>query len=244
VTCSDVRTALEAEPAGQDPALLAHVGTCAACAEYRDRLLELDRRVRAALAVPVPHSTRTSLAAVLERAGREAPTSLPPPRATRRPFARAPLARLALAASVASVAVVTGLLWLGYPRATLADDVVAHMAHEPGAWRTTREVPTERLSAVLGRGDVTLHPASLDVTYAQTCWFRGRRAPHLVVQSATGPVTVMVLTHEVVTAREPFVEDGYRGVLVPAPRGALAVLARDAGDVDDVAARALAALQY
>jgi hypothetical protein len=68
----------------------------------------------------------------------------------------------------------------------------------------------------------------------------------LVVAGAGGPVTVMVLTAEPVTSRRSFDERGYRGVLVPAERGALAVLGRDGddADVEAVAARALEALQY
>jgi len=66
--------------------------------------------------------------------------------------------------------------------------------------------------------------------------------PHLVVQTAAGPVTVMVLVHEPVRAATQFDENGYRGVIVPvAGHGSLAVLARgeatDPKMVEEVAAR-------
>jgi hypothetical protein len=52
----------------------------------------------------------------------------------------------------------------------------------------------------------------------------------LVVQTATGPVTVMLLTQETVKRPQRFDEQGYRGMLLPvAAHGSLAVLQRDPG---------------
>ena len=65
------------------------------------------------------------------------------------------------------------------------------------------------------------------MSYAQSCQFRGHTVPHLVVQTAMGPVTVMVLPHDSVAKTVRFDEEGYRGVIVPvAGHGSLAVLAR------------------
>jgi len=55
-------------------------------------------------------------------------------------------------------------------------------------------------------------------------------------------VTIMVLPREEVTGRVAFDEEGYRGVLMPAQRGSIAVLARGAVNVDDGVSEALAAI--
>ena len=229
MNCEAARLALETDPGNADPALVAHVQACTDCRGYRAELTELDRRLRAALQVPVPPSVLQPRTAVIP--------SAPRPRA---------MAPLALAASVGALALLVGLLWTAYPRASLADDVVGHMAHEPAAWSLTGQVPDARVAATLQRRGVALRPGVVDVTYVQTCWFRGRRVPHLVVAADDGPVTVLVLTGESIASRQPFDEQGYRGVLVPTGRGSLAVLARDADavDVDAAAARALEALRY
>lgn len=227
MNCDAARLALEAQPDSTDPVLAAHLAVCAECASYRTELVELDRRLRAALQVPVPPSALQPRAAV----------------AWARPRWTTPLA---LAASVGAVALLVGLLWSAWPRAALATDVVAHMVHEPDAWSTSEPLPEQRVAAVLERRGVALRDGALAVTYVETCWFRGRRVPHLVVTGDGGPVTVMVLTGESITARQVFDEQGYRGVLVPTTRGALAVLARDGDpvDVDAVATRTLASLEY
>jgi len=240
VNCDDARFALEADPSGDDAALAAHVMQCPDCAVHRRELRELDRRVRAALEVPVPDTTRARFDAA-DLAAREDNVVALPARALAR--VRRLAGGLALAASVAGVAVLAGLLWAGFPRDSLAADVVAHMAHEPDAWSTTAPLAAPEVARVLAASGLRLRPGAIEVTYASTCWFRARRVPHLVVRTATGPVTVMVLTGERLAAGERFDEGGFRGVLVPAGAATLAVLARDEADLDAAAARTLAALE-
>ena len=53
-------------------------------------------------------------------------------------------------AATVLVALLVGTLWLGAPHASLAADVVAHMAGEPEAWaRTDVPVPSADLAQVL-----------------------------------------------------------------------------------------------
>lgn len=244
MNCSEVRFSLEAEPGTADPAVAAHLQRCASCATYGRELRELDTRLHAALEVVVPAARPLALDSFV--ATHDETNVVTPLRPAVGPLRRATryTGRLALAASVAAVAVVAGLLWAAFPRESLAADVVGHMAHEPSAWSTTQALPASRVDDVLNRRDLALRAGTVDVTYAQTCWFRGRRVPHLVVQTPTGPVTVMVLTHETVVGRTAFDEGGYHGVIVPATHGSLAVLGRGTADVDAAAASALAALDY
>jgi len=82
------------------------------------------------------------------------------------------------------------------------------------------------------------------VSYASSCEFRGHQVPHLVLQTESGPVTVMVLVHEHVSKPVQFDEEGYRGVIVPVPgHGSLAVLTRgsatDLETIEHIAHRVL-----
>jgi hypothetical protein len=234
--CNEARFALAANPADDDTALAAHLDGCPECAAYAGEMLELDRRVLKALQVDVPAAP-----------ARE-------PLRDRRRFFQAPI--FALAASVAGVAVLAAMLWAAFPRDSLADAVVGHMSHEPQAWGTTAPLPAAAIAYALARSGVRLDGDVSDVTYANTCWFRGRSVPHLVVRSVSGPVTIMVLPNEPVSRRVAFDEGGYRGVLVPAARGSVAVLARGAGgeagtagtpgaaELDAIAARTIEVIRY
>jgi hypothetical protein len=50
-------------------------------------------------------------------------------------------------------------------------------------------------------------------------------------------VTVLILRNQQVSTRRSFHEQGMSGVIVPAPQGSIAVLARDGANVDAAAAQ-------
>jgi hypothetical protein len=230
------RRAVLADPHDADAELAHHRESCEECSAYTERLLGFEEKLERALRVT-------------PRAAAAAPGTVVTP--LRRPRRQA-LARrwFAMAASVLVGLVIAGGLWLAAPHASLAADVVAHMAGEPQAWtRTDVPVPSPELDFVLRNTRMRLRPDAGMVTYAQSCLFRGHRVPHLVVQSDMGPVTVMVLVHESVSKPTPFDEEGYRGVILPvAGHGSLAVLAKDqSGDlasVEKVAAQVQAAIEW
>jgi hypothetical protein len=231
MNCQEARFQLAADPGGRDADLERHLAACAACAAYAGEMRRLDAQLLRALQVPVPAAPTARYEA--------APASVP--LARRRTLAGP---RLALAASVAGALVLAGALWSAFPRESLAEALVKHMGHEPESWTSQATLPSSTLAYTLSRSGLRLAATLPDVTYANTCWFRGRHVPHLVVRTGSGPVTVMVMPDEAVTHRSTFDEGGYSGIVVPAPRGAIAVLARSAADadVDAVVGRVLQAL--
>ena len=244
--CREFRQEAGADPCHLGAAAVAHRDACAACAESLRQTLALDEKILAALQVPVPDSVRRGTAAVSfeqgaggnGRAGRAG-------HAARWP-AIGPRRWMALAASIAGGVLVGSLLWLGGPRASLAQDVVRHMGHEPQAMvATSREADPAEVEAVLERAGVHLRPGAATVSYANTCPFRGGKVPHLVVQTGAGPMTVMVLRDEKVPAPVDFDEDGYAGTIVPAGPGSIAVIGHaPAADLVQVAERVRNAIQW
>lgn len=230
MNCSEVRFALAADPSNAEAGLATHLDSCPSCAAYAQDMLMLDGKLREALRVPAPE---------IALPGGPYRVKSPP---TRWPVAR----QLALAASVAGVALLVGMLWIGVPRQSLASAVVEHMAHEPAAWTQQGALPATSVAPILARSGVALRDGMPVVSYASSCWFRGRYVPHLVISTPGGPVTIMVLPNEEVGEREVFDEGAYRGVIVPAARGAIAVLAKDPTEVDAdaVASMALAAITF
>ena len=244
MNCDEVRLALGAEPGLRSAEIAAHLAECSGCTAFAAELAAFDARIRQALEVPVPAGTRATAPGAPPGAAPAAPVL----GAVGRPSGGRPRRWFALAAGGLVAAVIAAALWTAYPRVTLAGALVDHMAHEPDAWTGRTPVAAGTLAYVLGRSHVQLEAGTPLVSYASSCWFRGWFVPHLVVQTGHGPVTVIVLTHERVGTRVAVDSGGYRGVIVPASRGALAVLARDAddtgADVDAVVARVSAAVRY
>lgn len=216
------RSATMAGPHDPDPDLRAHRESCAECRAFTEQLLRFEARLERALLIDIPTKP-----VVLPFAGR----------------AQGPRRWMAMAASLLLALVVAAGVWLTLPQRSLAAAVVAHMAGEPDAWQLTDvPVPDADLNEVLKDSKLRLKPAAGVVSYASSCSFRGHKVPHLVVQTQSGPVTVMVLVHEAVRNPKQFDEQGYRGTIVPVPgHGSIAVLMRDAssgsGDVERIAAR-------
>ncbi len=121
-------------------------------------------------------------------------------------------------------------VWLLRPTDTLAHDVVAHVQHEPDSWLAAQQLNAQSIGGALRGAGVALDVTSDNITYAQSCWFHGHYVPHLVVQTAQGPATVLILRHEQVRGARSFHEAGLNGIIVPATQGSIAVLSqRDAG---------------
>ena len=214
------RRALLADPQGESPELREHREACAECSAYRGRLLKFESRLERALKLNM----------------REPAASLRP-------------SRFALAASVLLALCVAGGVWLAVPRAGLAAAVVEHVMDEPQSWRSSAPLADPKVAAVLADSHMNLKPGAGQVSYATDCEFRGHVVPHLVVQSAAGPTTVMVLAHETASAAVKFDEHGYRGVIVPiAGHGSIAILMRSADaqmrDVEAIAARVRQAIVW
>jgi hypothetical protein len=150
---------------------------------------------------------------------------------------------LAFAASIAAALVTVLTLWLARPPESLAAEIVKHVEREPNSWSQTQPVDSERIDAVLRKTGVKLGPGMQSIVYASSCWFRGHFVPHLVVMTKDGPVTVMILVNERVNTSQQFNEEGYSGLLAPAPNGSVAVLSRTPMSLDQPARTVVQALQ-
>jgi len=227
VDCLEFRRLAGSDPQHPDAAVLEHAAGCPRCAGYLRQTLELDRHILAALSVPVPLVAGRAKSAAASVSGLD----------RRRWYA--------LAASIVAGVLVGSLLWVGGPRNSLAQDVLAHMDHEPEAFVvTTTPADDAVLGRVLERGGIRLRPEVGTVSYANSCPFRGRTVPHLVVQTDGGPVTVMVLRNEPLDAPVRFAEDRFTGTIVPAGPGSIAVIGGSGADLEQITERVLAAVDW
>ena len=228
LTCEQVRLRVGGDPEADEQDLELHVADCADCAQFRVEMRTLNRQIRTVLRGPALEPSALAV---------RTPTIAGSPRRWR----VRPLRRYALAASAAFACLLLGALLVFRTGDALARDLVAHVAEEPDSWSQNRPVPQSALDLVLRKSGVRLdRRAAGEVVYVHSCWFRGRYVPHLVVSTADGPVTVIVLPGERITTRSLFREAGYTGVLEPAAADGVgfAVLGRiDGAALNDVAAK-------
>jgi len=212
--CKDYKEAIAADPSASFDGA-AHASACESCSVYRDEILALDARIAKAMAIDTPALTMPELPEigdnVVQLSGRRR---------------MAAPAWFAVAASVALVAFLGGRMLLDPPAyPSLADEVLAHLDHEPRALRVTDKQVSERRLARVVREDV----ATLDedfglITYAQSCKIHGKEIPHLVIQGERGPVTILLLPDETVEKAIALDGKGVNGVILPVGKGSIAII--------------------
>jgi hypothetical protein len=222
VHCEAFRVAVGAEPTDLSTDIAAHADTCADCADYRRRLQALNRTIQVTL------HTRAD----------EFTSSVRPPSPIGRPVWRV------AAALVLSVAV-GAAIWMSSTRSSFADDVITHAQQQTASLVPTLDVvPETEVAALLEREGLRLRPGVMRISYAKPCRFHGSFAPHPVVQSDHGPVTVLIVPHERTRTKIQRIHaSGFDEVIVPAARGVLVAIGRGAA-VEIVAQTTLHALHY
>ena len=143
---------------------------------------------------------------------------------------------LAIAASVALVAIV-GVRMFGVATDydSLADEITAHLDHEPYALRVTdKPVSDDRLTRIVPDNLATLdHSAGL-ITYAQNCKIQGKVSPHLVIQGKNGPVTVILMPEVRVQSAETIEGESIHGVILPVGDGSIAIIGEKDEDLEPI----------
>ena len=193
--------------------------------EYKDKDRELDQRIAKALAIDVPELRMPELPEIDD----SNVVSLKPRRVSTPAW-------FALAATVV-IAAFLGIRMFGsdvtYP--SLADEIVAHLEHEPYALRITDKPVSDRRLARVVPADVAdmNHGAGL-ITYAQTCIINGKEVPHLVIQGKSGPVTVLLMPDETVESAVELEGENINGVILPVGSGSIAIIGEEDERLDTI----------
>lgn len=220
--CNTYREAIAAEPWLESDE---HVSQCAPCQAFRDELRALDRQIATALLVPVPELNMPELA--------EVDASNVTTLAARRISVPA---WLAVAATV-TIAAVLGFRMLdselSYP--SLADEIIAHLDHEPYALRVTdKAVSDARLARVVPADVATIDTGIGLFTYAQSCVIDGKRVPHLVIQGERGPITILLMPEQKVDTAQRIDGQSINGMILPVGDGSIAIIGETGEDLERI----------
>jgi hypothetical protein len=232
MNCRDFRRRLLVDPARENADVARHAASCPACAAELARARVFEETLRVVLSEevkvhPMPGTGRAS-------------------RSRRR--------RVTPLALVATLLLVLGLIagsshWLpaqwssaGPDAAPLAVSVLDHIVAEPAALDATRAVadPTVRLLLVsLGlQIDAQALGAGLQpVRYAARCRIRNHDGLHLVLTGETGPVTLLLMPHTQLGRSAPIRSEHFKGLLIPAGHGSLAIVGTPNESVTPIARR-------
>lgn len=211
MNCLDVRRELATTPSALCAGAREHLEQCPRCAALAGAARREEARLRQAMEVPVPEGLeeRVVLRQRLHR------------RRQRRTATRWALA--------ASVVLALAAAWQLRPEpleqrvvASVADYVSARAA--PLGATVDQTMEPAALAAMTRPFGLHLDESLGAVREARPCVIRDRQGLYLVVDGEKGPVVVLVLPEEPVERRVRFRVDGRQGLLVPCPRGGLAII--------------------
>ncbi|MGI9249534.1 MAG: DUF3379 family protein [Woeseiaceae bacterium] len=214
MNCEEYRERISADPAFDGGA--GHLSVCSECQAFRTEIQSLNVRIARAMQISVPELRVPELPAI-EANNVVAMT------------ARKPLSKptwFALAATVMLAAVIgVRMLGLGVSYDSLAEEVIAHLDHEPAALRvSSTPVSVARLARVVPADVAELdHNAGL-ISYAQSCKINGKTVPHLVIQGERGPVTLLLMPDEAIVEAVSLDGENIHGVILPVGSGSIAII--------------------
>jgi len=212
MNCEEYREAISGDPSFDGGA--GHLNECSSCQAYRHEMIALDEKIRRALSLNVPELNMPELP--------EIETSNVVSLTSRRRIA--PPAWFAIAATVV-VAALIGIRFVGVENRPLAEEVLAHLDGEPHALVITDvEVSDEQLRSVVPANIGSMDRSAGLITYARSCEINGREVPHLVIQGERGPVTILLMPDEKISAALPLEGDTVHGVILPVGDGSIAII--------------------
>jgi hypothetical protein len=207
---AEFRRLLGADPARTSAEIEAHRASCPECAKYADDMRTLDRLLAGALAVP-------------------GPKAMPPPWAQR----RSPVRWYALAASLFIAAVLGLTIWTGARRDALIVEVITHADRERNVLvESPKRVSDDKVKDALAKAGARL-AADMAISVARVCKIRGNVAPHLILQTRSGAVAVLLLSHERVWLPHSFEKLGYKGRIVPIGKHSIAIVGTSEAAVEE-----------
>ena len=215
-TCEEYREAIAAEPSFDGGA--SHLSQCTSCQAFRKEMQALDSKISSALAISVPELKLLDLP--------ELDTS----KVTALPLRRfAQPAWLAVAATVTLAAFIGfGMFGSDLSNATLAEQILIHIDHEPRAFRVVDEAVTDkRLARVVPASIGSLDHSVGLITYAKSCHINGREVPHLVIQGEFGPITILLMPGEKISGAQTIEGENVHGIILPVGDGSIAIIGQD-----------------
>lgn len=205
MNCLEFRRHILADPRQPGAEERAHAAECAACTDYLEKQRDFDARLFEAMQVTPPDGLADRI--LVARGLRNRRWIWP----------------------VAASLLLTGALVALWPRLgadELGREAIAHVAHEPQAFTASYAIPDDALATMLSAQGMNLARAVGRVTYSTLCPVGSRVARHLVVRTAEGPVTLLLMPDDRKARQRAVTQaDGMAALTIPAARGSIAIVA-------------------
>jgi hypothetical protein len=225
--CLTLRRIKLAVPQDAGPGVIEHLRDCAGCRTFVRELENLEHHLHEVARVPVPEGLAEQIILRHRR-----PRWFNPGGWNPRWFSRN---AMALAASVMlAVSALVGYYAVQSSRDELAASFVAHVESEPEVLRAHEYVEPAKIRQAFARYGGELEGTIGEVRHLGRCPIDGVLADHILVQTAHGAVTLILIPERRATLSSPRTLDGYSVVILPLRHGSLGIIADSAAHATEV----------
>lgn len=228
MNCADFRRQLLIDP--RSPQLLTAVQArvCDDAAASLAEALAFENLLESALNIPVPADLAERIVASVPAVNVR---SMPMPAASRSATRWWPLA---LAASLALLALISTSLLRTDPTDALIAVSIEHVSREPYALTRKTRVPDPLVARMFTEAGLHVQSSGLELAFLNRCPLQKRWSVHMVMQAPEGPVTVMYVPNEPKVERMDKRMEMVTVRTLPFADGALVLLAESNRDFDDI----------
>ena len=231
--CLEFRRRILTEPNCVDGDTTAHAAECPACRRFAERQQAFERELKVACTVEVPEGLCHRVLLQQRLVHR---------RRLRRIWQAVLVAASLLLAVSASVLVMPAGLTGHVDQLGVA--AIEHVAAEPDLLAHAEPVPLGLVNAALMPIGARFVDRIGEVRYAGPCAFKNHMGGHLVLGGTTGPVTILLLPKEPLAKPVTVRKLGWQGMVLPASRGSVALIARPGEDLTSLTEQVRRALVY
>lgn len=219
MNCEDYKELLAADPTASVEGGAEHVADCASCAAFTAEMQAFNDKIAAALTISVPDLKIPDLPEL------EDDNVVDLPFGGKKKFSAPTWIGIAATVVLAAFVGVRMINTNQLESLPLADQVLAHLDHEPYALKVTNvAVSDERFAEVVNPSIGTMDRSVGLVSYAQSCVINGKTVPHLVIQGEKGPITLLLMPEEMVDGATTLDGKGVNGVILPVGNGSIAII--------------------
>lgn len=219
MNCEEYRELLAADPTAPVEGGAAHVADCESCEAFTNEMQAFNDKIAAALNISVPDLKIPRLPAL------EDDNVVDLPFGGKKRFSAPTWIGIAATVVLAAFVGVRMINLSQLNNLSLADQVLAHLDHEPYALQVTNvAVSDERFAEVVNPSIGTMDRSVGLVSYAQSCVINGKTVPHLVIQGEKGPITLLLMPEEMVDGATTLDGKGVNGVILPVGNGSIAII--------------------
>lgn len=231
MNCLEFRRVCQTDPYTQEKEFQEHIDACPKCKVYFNEVMEFECDLNEAFSIPVPESLESRI--ILRKSIEADKTS----RHRSQIF-------FAIAATMMLAVGLTLSIFKPMVEPSLDQIVMDFYDRHNSELDMNQPTADKSMQTLLTEVGITVKENIGEVEYADRCYVREGQGIHVVVTGTNGPITLLFMPEESVNKRKLFADKEYHGLIVPCPRGSVAIIAPPDEDLEKIESRIFKSLEW